>query len=557
MFAEEDSVSVRSPSPDGRVLAMTSWDTGNLVLRDVKTGSIRRLTHQPPGSRTYAGGFNVRFSPDGRQIVYVWASSRTDSEVRVIGADGTGDRLLYNNSLERSATPLDWSPDGTKILVSLGALDNTARQLATMSVANGSMQPIQISGGTQLGSAVFGADGNSIVFTVRKAKNLGGEIHRLTFGGADVILISSASNNDSVIGWSPDRRRLIFSSDRRGQSGIWAATVSEGGVEGEPQELVPDAQNWAPLGITRSGGLFYRHDADAVDVYTSVLDLDGGRMVSAPQRVMDRFVGSYAYPNWSEDGSRLLFGSSHDRRQPSLVIHDMRNGKNKELKFNFRNISRAQWVEHGRAVMAIGETTDGVQGHFRINSSTGDANLFRSSKDLEADTEGVWSSDGKTHFNRFSDFRRGIFSLNVETGERRILYVPPPELDVATENLALSPDGRTLAFHARNDAAKSASLMLVPANGGEPRTLLTIHRPEAFIFGSFTWTPDSRQILAVRTRDNRVSEIWRVPADGSTPSKIDFPAMRIACLRLSPDGKTIAFMRPQWRSEMWMIQNFL
>ncbi len=557
LFTEEDSVSVRSPSPDGRLLAMTSWDTGDLVIRDVKTGAIRRLTHQPPGSRTYTGAFNAHFSPDGRRIVFVWAKSRTESEVHIVDIDGTGERILYRNALNRTAQPLDWSPEGTEILVRISALDDPDQELAVMSPDDGAVQPIRTPVRAQLGTVFFGQNKNSIVFTARKTKNAGSEIHRLTLDGDDMILVSSASNYDAVIGWSPDRRRLLFSSDRRGRAGIWAIPISERGAEGDPQELVPDAQNWAALGVTQTGQLFYRHDADSIDVYTAELDVAGARTVSPPRPVMDRFVGSFAYPNWSEDGRQLLFGSTHDPRQPSLLIHEMRTGANRELPFNFRYIQRAQWVEHGAAIMALGETTDAVQGYFRIDPRTGAATLFSTSKDLDADTEGVWSSDGTTYFNRFSNFRRGIFRLNVATRERRVLYVPPPELDVATENLALSPDGRMLAFHARNDGAKSASLMLLAVEGGEPRTLLTIQRPEAFIFGSFTWTPDSKQILAVRTRDNRVSEIWRVPVDGSTPTRIDFPAMRIACLRLNPDGKTIAFMRPQWRSEIWILQNFL
>src|SRR6266542_3738259 len=92
-----------------------------------------------------------------------------------------------------------------------------------------------------------------------------------------------------------------------------------------------------------------------------------------------------------------------------------------------------------------------------------------------------------------------------------------------------SLDGRTLAFHARNNAAGTGTLMLVPVDGGEARPLLTIHRPESFWYGSFTWTPDGRRILAVRSRSQErpehepVSELWQVPVDGSAPTKIEFP----------------------------------
>jgi hypothetical protein len=86
--------------------------------------------------------------------------------------------------------------------------------------------------------------------------------------------------------------------------------------------------------------------------------------------------------------------------------------------------------------------------------------------------------------------------------------------------------------------------------------LLTVHQPEAFLYGSFTWTPDSKQILASRT-NGEVSEIWRVPVDGGPPAKIDFPPMRVQSLRLNRDGKTIAFANVKNRAEIWVFERFL
>jgi Tol biopolymer transport system component len=136
------------------------------------------------------------------------------------------------------------------------------------------------------------------------------------------------------------------------------------------------------------------------------------------------------------------------------------------------------------------------------------------------------------------------------------LYVPPNGVDLGLENLALSPDERMLAFQARNEAAGVSTLIVVPAAGGPARSLFTIHAPQAFLYGSFTWTPDSKQILASRT-ENDVSEIWRIPIDGSPPAKIDFPAMRIQSLRLNRDGKTIAFSTVKNRAEIWVFERFL
>jgi Tol biopolymer transport system component len=252
-----------------------------------------------------------------------------------------------------------------------------------------------------------------------------------------------------------------------------------------------------------------------------------------------------------------VFGSNHDPAKPALAIYAPKTGKTREVHVNLAGLSRPQWYAHGSAIMVLGAAKDGRVGQFRINPDNGEATLFRTAKDLESGWEGVWTPDGKTHFNRYTDWKRGIFRLDADTGQRQTIYVPPAGVDITSENLALSPDGRTLAFHARNAAEGTATLMLVPAKGGEARPLLTIRRPESFLYGAFTWTPDSRGLLVARTRNNRTSEIWQVPVDGGAPSKIDFPAMRITSLRLNPDGKTIAFFCWKWRSEIWVLENFL
>ena len=101
--------------------------------------------------------------------------------------------------------------------------------------------------------------------------------------------------------------------------------------------------------------------------------------------------------------------------------------------------------------------------------------------------------------------------------------------------------------------------MLLPTSGGTARALLTIGKPETFQYGAFAWLPDSKALLVARTqRGNELSELWLVPTSGAPPKKIDFPLAKIRNLRLSPDGKTIAYHSPeQDLSELRALENFL
>ncbi len=550
LFTTSESVTVWSASPDGRMLAFTDWDTGDVAVRDIGSGRTKRLSNRTLAGHVYSGGvWNAIFSRDSKRVAYRWMNSRTESDIRTIGVDGSGERAVYPNFFY--ADPLDWSPDGAHLLLVVSK-DGLPHRVISIPSEGGPAEEVKLPRGTQLEQVRYSPDGDGLIFDVEEAGRT--EVRRLRRGQETVL--AGRPGNSSLIGWSPDRHRLIVSNDRRGRKGIWSVAVTGSGPIGEPEELVPEARNWAPLGITRAGALFYINNANSMDVYTAVLDLAARRAVSEPRPVMDRFMGSYFNPAWSDDGRKLVFTSNYDPEHVILIVRDVTSGATRELRPDVKFLWRPQWFEHDAALIAPGATRDGAPGMLRVDPKTGKTNLYRARADIDAVTEGVWSADGRWHFNRFQQMARGIFRMNVATGKKKVLYVPPAGVDVGLENLALSPDGRTLAFHARNDLQGSASLMLIPADGGEARALLTVSQPEELRFGAFAWAQDSKSLLVSRTRLGR-SELWLIPANGTSGFQIEFPLMGIFNLRLNRDGRTIAFMTPNARSEVWVLRNFL
>ena len=80
---------------DGRYLAGTDWDTGDLLVRDLTTREERR----PVRGRRTAGGLldfaeDPAFSPDMSQIAYSWfaddGSGRAANSVRVVPTKSAG-----------------------------------------------------------------------------------------------------------------------------------------------------------------------------------------------------------------------------------------------------------------------------------------------------------------------------------------------------------------------------------------------------------------------------------------------------------------------------------
>jgi len=403
---------------------------------------------------------------------------------------------------------------------------------------------------------VFGPDSTHVFFSAPQGpQEIESDIFGTSiYGGPAVALIKNPAN-DHIIGFSQDQRRLIFSSDRKGTYGVWTVAVSGDATRGEAKELAHDLGRASAIGLTQDGTLYYTVATESMDVYTAEIDTAAARLLSGPNNVVQRFQGSFRFPSWSADGSRLAFRSVLDRR-PQLWVYSHDTGAIHRLDPKLATFVRPQWDPSGDRIFVVGTDRSGRNGIFRVDANSGDAELAIDGKTLNG-FEGVWARDGHTLFDRFSDPKLGLFRIDIQTGRRQVLYVPSPGADLGLENLALSPDESTLAFQVRHPASGTSSLMVIPAAGGQARSLLTIIKPETFLFGSFAWTADSKQILFARTRDE-ASELWLAGLDGGSARKIDFPSMRIFQMRMSPDGRTLAFASGEKPSgEVWVAENLL
>jgi serine/threonine protein kinase len=546
---EDDAVGLWRPSPDGRYFAVTDWHTGNLGLRDISTGEIRLLTNK---SKSPAEGqvLSAAFSPEGSRIAYTWFQNGVP-ELRVIDTRTGEDTLLHADPALKLCDVDDWSADGSRILARFTWEDSS--QIAVISVADRSVLHPQPKG--RYGSMVFAPDGAHVVFSAPSSpQDIESDIFEVPIHGGPVATLVKDPANDEIIGFSRDGRRLIFSSDRKGTYGVWAVAFSGDVIQGEPAELAHDLGRAFPLGLSQNGKLYYTVATDSEDVYTAEIDVTTARLLSAPINLVKRFRGSFRFPTWSSNGDRLSLISFLEGR-PQIWIYSRETHEIHTIQPRLATFARPQWDPSGDRIFVPGSDRSGRGGIFRVDIKSGEAEMTIDRATLDGN-EGVWAHDGRTLFDRFSDPKAGLFRLDVQTGRRQVLYAPPPGLDLGLENLALSPDESTLAFQARQQSSGTSSLMLIPAGGGVAHQLLTITNPERFLFGSFTWTADSSQILVVRTRD-KISELWLVPVEGGSPRKIEFPSMRIVQLRMNPDGRTIAFASGEAAGEVWVAENLL
>jgi len=135
----------------------------------------------------------------------------------------------------------------------------------------------------------------------------------------------------------------------------------------------------------------------------------------------------------------------------------------------------------------------------------------------------------------------GIMKRNLDTGEES-------EVVKIMGNYDLSLDGREVVFE-EEGAVKTVSL-----NGGEPRELF---RGLAQHY-ALKWTRDGRYIIAHELPITASGKIWRVPAQGGTPLKLDLSVPKLCSFALHPDNRRFAFsVLEELKSELWVLENFL
>jgi len=107
-----------------------------------------------------------------------------------------------------------------------------------------------------------------------------------------------------------------------------------------------------------------------------------------------------------------------------------------------------------------------------------------------------------------------------------------------------SPDGTRIAFLRLARQLDTGSLYVVSPLGGEPRKISTA----AIAFSQVSWSPDSRWLVAARARVSADASpgaggLLLIPADGGEPRQLTAPLapLRDQTPAISPDGRHLAY----------------
>jgi Tol biopolymer transport system component len=551
-----------TPSPDGRLLSFTDWETGDLAIRDVAAASNRRLTSQSsPYSDGYA--FKSRVSPDGKYVAFGWQKSN-GVDLRLIGIDGAGLRVLYANPEIEYIEPAGWSPDGKRILAKLNSRSRTVR-IAWIPVANGPEATLKTLPWGSLGYVSLSPDGSHVAYDFRpKEDSPNRNIMLLSSDGSRETALSENAAGEEVFGWSPDGKMLLFKSNRSGAPDLWAFRLTGGKVEVPPALVRRDVGGRVePMGVTNRGSLYYSLKTSTSDVYTATWDWVLGKEGGEPKIAGHRLLGVNRSPDWSPDGKYLAYTSQPGSRDSAIItILSLETGEERQL--SSKTITPWQgtlWSLDGRSLMVVGFDQKKRRGVYAVDVLSGDATVLVQDQTGQTIFNPEWLPGGKSivYYRRDTDNTGTTSHLVVKDLQSGI----ERELRSGSEKggylyTSVSPDGQFLAFLSGGNGSTGA-LKVTPIRGGDPRDLDTFDKTST-VHRLLGWTPDSRQVILASFHrvGDRISgrELWAIPVGGGEPHRL--PALDgEPPFRFHPNGQQVAFQSSRNGLEIWAMENFL
>jgi TolB protein len=220
VFSDDTGLFDPSWSPDGQQIALFSsngWRSGICIIT-VSTSTKRCLNaNQSTGSPVW--------SPDGKRLLYVVASTYPDTDFYVMRPDGTGVRRITNSGGRRSRPA--WSPDGQQIVY---AADTAQYAELFVIRADGSGKRQLTTSGEGCDGClskddpVWSPDGKWIVFTWVKrgveSGPLGSSLYLMNADGSNIHGLTPPNVGAYHATWSPDSTHIAFIANEPSTDGL-------------------------------------------------------------------------------------------------------------------------------------------------------------------------------------------------------------------------------------------------------------------------------------------------------------------------------------------------
>ncbi len=415
-------------SPDGKWLAVADKSVPeepfSIFSLSVVDGGKKRLTHPP---EKVLGDSNPAFSPDGKWVSFLRAPSRGVADVYLASLrNGETRRITFDNRSIQSQT---WDAHAQSILFSS---DRTgALNLWRISVQGGAVLSRLPGMGENATEPVYSKDGKMLAYS---QISVDANIWRAPLAGGPAQSYIVSTYYDSSPSFSPDGQRIAFRSNRSGSNEIW----------------VSDADGRDPLQLTRFGGpltgtprwspdgswiAFDSRPQGQSDIF--LIRPEGGNTHHLTREPSEDVVAS-----WSRDGKWVYFASN-------------RSGQWQVWRTSIDGVQKQQVTQDGG--FCAMESADGR--HIYFAKGPGEPGLVRRAlasgqervvlPSLKAGYWGYWALTRDRIFfvdQDANDPQAAIYSVNLDGGDKRLVFTMEKAPSIADSAFAISPDQQWILY---------------------------------------------------------------------------------------------------------------
>lgn len=409
-------------------------------------------------------------------------------------------------------------------------------------------------------------DGRTIAF------DLLGDIYTMPIGGGTPTRIAEGLPFEMQPQFSPDGKRIAFTSDRGGGDNIWVMNVD--GSDKRPltkeEFRLLNEPSWSPDGKFIAAR---KHFTTARSLGTGeiwIYHVGGGDGYVAVKKASETLQKELGEPVYAPDGKSIYYtrnvspGNTFEYAQDSngslfeIEKYDFATGEVSTAVSGAGGATRPSPSPDGKKLAFVRRERN-LSKLYVKDLTTGELTKLYDALDLDLqETWAVnglypdmdWTPDSKSIVFwaggkiRRVDMAGASSVIPFRVNDTRVVIDPPqPKIEVAPDAfrtkmpryVSVSPDGRRVAFESLG------KLYVKQLPNGQPARVTQTRGQELELFPS--WSRDGQQLVYVEWTDAGLGKIRTVAANGGNARVVTADPGHYRRPRFSPDGNTIVFER--------------